>query len=143
MKDSANISRPTPHGLPPAVRRAQSRPLSPLRLKARAFAKSLVGSHPVLLAARTGSRIDTGSWFRKGRLSLLCLADRLVLLSPGRRPYAQGIPFSHLRQSLYNHVTGQLVLAPAEKAAVKSVAISPAMGYRVLAQIYSEVQDNA
>ena len=72
---------------------------------------------------------------------LAALPDSLALVAsaPGAaRPLAERIPFSRLRESRYNHVTGQLALSPAALAGVRGLALAPIEAGQVLAQIYHE-----
>jgi len=50
---------------------------------------------------------------------VLCLLeDELLLLAPGRRPYVERAGRPETAASLYNAVTGELVLAPADGYAI-------------------------
>ena len=49
---------------------------------------------------------------------------------------AEIVPVRGLRRSRYNHVTGQLALAPTGLAGIKGLAMSPIDAGQVLAQIY-------
>jgi hypothetical protein len=90
----------------------------------------------VLLLRRTGTRVDTGLWFRQARLWLACLPDRLVLFAFGPRPFCETLPLANCGGSLYNHVTGELVLAEAgAMVARRTVRLPPEDGHLVLAQI--------
>jgi hypothetical protein len=82
-----------------------------------------------------------GHWFSKGRIWACALAGELAMFAYGRRPYLERVPFRLLQQSLYNHVTGEVVLAPARDVRVDSLRVTPAEGYQFLAQIYKETSD--
>ena len=90
---------------------------------------------------RTGTKIDVGSWLLRGRVWAFALADSLVFVacgSCGQRAQARRIPYNQLRESQYNHVTGQLALAPVKGLSFRGLRVDPVDGYQVLAQIYRE-----
>jgi len=80
----------------------------------------------------TGTSVDTGRWFLRGRLSIGVLGDELLLLAPGRRPFVVRASRPELADSLYNAVTGELVLAPAAGFQPRTVRVSPVAGYTIL-----------
>jgi hypothetical protein len=101
--------------------------------------RKLIAGRDVFLIVRTGTKVDVGSWLFRGRIWLAVLDDCIVVAATARggaRPLAETIPFNRLRRSQYNHVTGQLALAPAGLAGTKGLAMSPIEGRQVLAQIY-------
>jgi len=93
------------------------------------------GLDEVIMAVHTGSRVDAGGWFRKARVWAVATATDLVLIAAGRRPLVQKVAYEHIRASLYNHVTGELVLAPNRKFRVSHVKVHPTEGFQFLAQI--------
>ncbi|MBU4198437.1 MAG: hypothetical protein KKE37_01290 [Verrucomicrobia bacterium] len=97
----------------------------------------ICGAAPVLILLKTGSTTDTGNWLHKGRVWAAATAEDLVLLAGGSKPFFQKAPFTHLDESLYNHVTGELVLAPNRGWRLARVAMPPLDGYQLLAQIYN------
>ncbi len=109
----------------------------------RALADDALGEAPVFLVLRTGARADTGGWLGGGRVWVFALARELLLLAAGKFPYVERIPFAALRGSVYNAVTGELVLAPAPGARVRRLRVPPRSGYQVLSQIYFEEPRNA
>jgi len=107
------------------------------------LAAQLLASDDVFLVARTGTKIDVGSWLLRGRVWVFALADSLAVLacgSVGSRPRADRIPYDQLRESQYNHVTGELALAPAAGLPFRGLGVDPITGYQILAQIYHEDQ---
>lgn len=144
MRPLAHITRP--EGLPPAITQPASPPevmLRSLGARAAVLAHHALAGRTPLLAIRTGSRVDTGSWFGQARVSLLVLSDRLILLAPGPTPVIHETPMASLGQSNYNHVTGCLLLAPAPGLPRRELALSPSHAFQILAQIYREVSDHA
>ncbi|MFZ4394097.1 MAG: hypothetical protein ACOYOU_00565 [Kiritimatiellia bacterium] len=81
---------------------------------------------------RTGTSVDTGRWFLRGRVSVGVLGDELLLLAPGRRPFVVRAKRPEVSDSLYNAVTGELVLAPAVGLPQRTVRVSPVDGYAIL-----------
>ncbi|HUT31879.1 MAG TPA: hypothetical protein VNE39_00235 [Planctomycetota bacterium] len=102
----------------------------------RRLAQEFVGADEVLFVVRTASRVDVGSWLGPGRLWALALRGALALVAHGPRPYTERIPFSRLRESTYNPVTGELVLAPPHHLRVRGLKLAPLEGYQMLAQIH-------
>ena len=95
----------------------------------------LFSTRPVYLLERSNTGVDVGHWLSQGVLWIAALDNELVLFAQGRRPYVQEIPFAQLQNSVYNHVTGELVLASESGGSVMSVSLPPETGYQVLAQI--------
>jgi hypothetical protein len=120
--------------LPEAVR-------LPRRLRKLAAAAHLPDAP--LPAVRTASRADTGGWLRRHRLWALLPPGELLLLAPGRRPVVLRIAMRKLIDSVYNHVTGELVLAPADGLAVKALRLRPVEAYQILARIRHEGSNHA
>jgi len=114
-----------------------------LRRRTRRLAQSVVGEDDVFVLLKTGSRADVGGWLGRRRVWVAALADSLSLFAPGRRPCAARIPFARLRESTYNPVTGELVLAPAEAASVRALRVSPLDGRQLLAQFRCEDASHA
>ena len=102
----------------------------------RRFLDAAVGDEPVFGVVKTGARVDVGSWLRKRRVTACLLKRDLFLFAPGKRAYAERIPFDELRESQYNHVTGEVMLAPAESSQVKRLKATPLAGLKILAHIY-------
>ena len=105
------------------------------RRRARAvhrLAAAVGAGRPVSALVDTGTRVDTGAWGWRGRLSVCLLADELLLLAPGRRSYVERAGRPEMAASLYNAVTGELVLAPAPGLRQRTVRVSPMDGYAIL-----------
>lgn len=96
----------------------------------------LIGLQDILWLMRTNTKVDVGMWFRKRRLYVCLLSHKLVLFANGRKPCAETIPLTELRESRYNHVTGEVVLAPTEGMRINRLKMSPRNGFQLLAQIY-------
>jgi hypothetical protein len=80
----------------------------------------------------TRTRVDVGSWWGKRKVHATLAADGLRLSANGCRPYHEQISWGELTDSLYNHTTGELVLAPAEEARIKRLKVSPLDATQIL-----------
>jgi len=74
---------------------------------------------------RTQTRVDVGSWLSKRPVWVCVLEEEILLVARGRRPYVERLPFRELKDSLYNHVTGELVLGPAKGVKVTCLRLPP------------------
>ncbi|MBT3379208.1 MAG: hypothetical protein HN742_36945 [Lentisphaerae bacterium] len=97
---------------------------------------------PVFCLVASTTRVDTGRWLSGSTLWLGALATELLLFAAGTRAFCERIPFSYLRRSLYNHVTGELVLAPARDLTICKAELAPSEAYQLLAQIYSDSEED-
>jgi len=77
---------------------------------------------------RTGTRVDTGGWFRQGRVLAMLDGGALTLSADGPRPFVERISLTLLRKSLYNAATGEVDLAPATGARLQRLKLDPARG---------------
>ena len=102
----------------------------------RALLEEIRQGQALFFLARSDTRVDVGHWFSRGALWVAAADDGLLLFAHGRRPYLEKIPFRFLGQSLYNHVTGEVVLSPALEARTQTLRFPPVEGYQLLAQIY-------
>jgi hypothetical protein len=94
------------------------------------------GGEQVLTVLQSTTRTGVGLWLIERRVWVVVTRGEVILLAAGRRPLAQRVAFPHLYASLYNAVTGELVLAPDRGYRVGRFQLPPAEGNRVLAQIY-------
>ena len=139
-----------PHTLVAELPAARSQPLewsdpafAAMTRAERRLAEGFLGADEVLLAVQTESRVDVGRWRGQGRLWAFALRDHLALVAHGPRPYAKRIPYSRIRESTYNPVTGELVLAPPHHLHVQGIRMAPLEGYQMLAQIHKEATVHA
>lgn len=84
---------------------------------------------------QTQTRVDTGGWGLNPRLRVTALNKELVLYAAGKRPFIERQPFQLLGESHYNHVTGELMLAPGGDARVRRLRLPPIEGQELLDQI--------
>ncbi|MBN2301854.1 MAG: hypothetical protein JXN60_04995, partial [Lentisphaerae bacterium] len=86
---------------------------------------------------KTATSTDVGSWISKRKIWACCLAEELLLIAGGQKPFIEKTAFRQLTDSMYNHVTANLMLAPAEQLTVKRLKMSPHDAAQVLAQIHA------
>lgn len=103
----------------------------------RALFRECSAGEPCFVLVETKTAIDTGGWFSRGRIWMAALGKDIVIVAAGKKPFLERIPFLHIQESLYNHVTGEFVLAPPRGLRVTSAGMTPIEGYQLLAQIYS------
>ncbi len=113
-----------------------------MRPEEKALFEELAAGAPCFMLLCSQTKIDTGHWFRRSRVYAAVFADRLALFAWGKRPWTESVLFRHLRQSLYNHVTGEIVFAPAHGLRVGRLCLLPLNGAQVLAQIYANKEDD-
>jgi hypothetical protein len=107
-----------------------------LRKAERGLLDQVVGVADAYVVSRTGARTDTGKWFRNARVSASATAADLILFAAGRVPFVQKTPLDRLRESVFNPVTGELVLAPGDgNLRISRVRMATLDGYQLLAQI--------
>jgi len=158
METAPNSELPPPRVAPLS---RQGPAFGRLSRRQRAAARALLGHADAFVILPTGTRVDVGSWLGASRVCAAALAEHLLLFAleknplipllrrvgllaqPGLRagPFVQRIPFSDLRRSTYNHVTGKLVLAPAGRARVRTLKLAPLDAYQLLAQIHHATRD--
>jgi len=119
---------------------ADAEPLAVLTAKERELLEEIACGDPVYVVCRTDTHLDTGAWLSKGKVCAATTEDSLLLFASGKRSYMENVPFDRLRRSLYNHVTGELVLAPARSTKVQQLKLAPLDAYQVLAQIYQDAE---
>ena len=102
--------------------------------------KELCGDREVMIVLQTETRTPVGWWLIERRVWLVVTRDEVVAFAAGRTPLAQRVAFPHLYGSLYNAVTGRLVLAPDRGYRVGQFNVPPLEGYQVLAQIYGGIK---
>lgn len=120
---------------PPAADPPEGDPMASLPAKTRQLAADRLEGGRVLRVIRTQTRVDVGGWLGRRRVWLIVHADGLLLVATGRpapKPLVQNAAFDDLKESVYNHVTASLVLAPAKDLAVRSLKMDPAVGTEVL-----------
>jgi len=95
------------------------------------WAKLSAGAN-VTFAAPTRTKVDVGHWRGNARVRAAFVDRELLLFAAGKRPFIEWVPRAELHESIYNHVTGELVLAPAERARLKSLRLPPVEGRQLL-----------
>ena len=116
---------------------------SPGLLTVQPALAALRTSDDPLLAVRSRTRLPTGLPLWPQRVWLVLQGGQLVLLAAGRRPLQAAAPLSDLSDSRYNHVTGELLLAPGPTLPVHAIRISPLQADEILRRIANEVTFHA
>lgn len=102
----------------------------------RALLDELRGGEAVRWVVATGSTVDTGGWLRGGRLWAGVTDTALLLAAAGRRSHGERLALADLRQSLYNHTTGELVLVRGPGRSRQPVRLEPMEASRLLEWIH-------
>ncbi len=126
--------------LPPPLEKALSHndaDLPPMQSGEKRLLEEACAGKPFFMLLRSQTRIDTGHWFRRSQVLAAAQADSLALFAWGRNAWVDIVPYRHLKQSLYNHVTGEVVLAPAPGLRLDRFRASPMDGVQLLAQIHA------
>ncbi|MDX1681580.1 MAG: hypothetical protein R3336_00535 [Phycisphaeraceae bacterium] len=90
----------------------------------------------------TGSRVDTGRWLGPAPVMLCVLEEGVALLADGPDPLAEYWPARTVADSIYNHATGELLLAPARGSDCPGLKLDPLAARRVLSLIlFKDDQD--
>ncbi len=146
LKDAGLHARhPVLHAdrLPPVMTRSDGAGVEAARARMsaaerRLFAE-LCGDREVMIVLQTETRTPVGWWLIERRVWLVVTREEVVAFAAGRKPLAQRVAFPHLYGSLYNAVTGRLVLAPDRGYRVGQFNVPPLEGCQVLAQIYGAI----
>ena len=99
---------------------------------------------PVRWAARSGTLVDTGRWFRRAPLFAAILGDRFAIVAAGPRPLVRVVPASALGRAVYNHVTGELAFPPVTSGPpFPSLQFDPLLARSLLDLAHDRAHDNA
>ncbi len=98
----------------------------------RRLLAQLAAGRRVDLLIRTGTTVDVGQWVRRGRVCGMWLDGAWVMFAAGKRAFVETVDASCLGGSLYNHMVGALVLAPAPGVQVRALKMTPLEAGRVL-----------
>lgn len=104
----------------------------------RGLMENVTDGKPVFVVVRSETQVDTGSWIKKSPVWTGTTDSEVFMFAAGKKPVIDRISFSQLQKSIFNHVTGCLILAPAAELKISSLAMAPLDGYQLLAQIYNE-----
>jgi len=102
-----------------------------LRPEERRLIESAGGAQAELVLL-TRTRVDVGQWLTNGRLWLAWADRSLFLFAAGKRPFMERLDAGKVESSLYNAVTGELLLAPAPGLRQRAVRLAPLEAYTVL-----------
>lgn len=105
-----------------------------------AEAEAMLGNQRVWAVARSGRRVDVGSWFGFPRLWCFLTDEALYGAAwgtwfPGLRPVEQRYPYDQLETVVYNDVTGSLLLRSIGTTEIPALPFAPVTGYHLAARI--------
>ena len=99
---------------------------------------------PVRWAARSGTLVDTGRWFRRAPLFAAILGDRFAIVAAGPRPLVRVVPAAALGRAVYNHVTGELAFPPVTSGPpFPSLRLDPLVARSLLTLSHDKPRDMA
>lgn len=96
--------------------------------------RTLSEGKKVLCLIKTGTKVDVGLWFRRRKVWLFLTPDEIVIFTAGRWNFVERIKFDQLNETVYNHITGEIILAPYE-GEVNSLKVDPLSGYYIAEKI--------
>lgn len=99
--------------------------------------QSETGAAEPRLRVRSGTRVDTGRWWRRSPLWLCVTDDELILLAVARRRFFARIPLRDAHASRYHHATGELVIEPGEELPLNRFKLPPEDALPILDLIHS------
>ncbi len=99
--------------------------------------QSETGAAEPRLCVRTGTRVDTGRWWRRSPVWLCVTDDELILLAVARRRLFARIPLRDAHASRYHHATGELVIEPGEELPLNRFKLPPEDALPILDLIHS------
>jgi hypothetical protein len=94
-----------------------------------------VGGVEPRLVVRSGTRIDTGRWWRHTPLWLCVMENELLMLAVSRRRYVARASLDACVDSYYCHTTGELVIAPVEEPEFRRFRVTPREALSILNMI--------
>ena len=80
------------------------------------------GAEPRLCLC-SGTRVDTGRWWRRSPVWLCITDDELILLAVARRRLFARIALRDVQASRYHHATGEIVIEPGETLPLQRVKL--------------------
>ena len=99
--------------------------------------QSETGTAEPRLRVRTGTRVDTGRWWRRSPVWLCATEGELILLAVARRRLFARIPLRDAHASRYHHATGELVIEPGEELPLNRFKLPPEDALPILDLIHS------
>ena len=103
----------------------------------------LAAGHPVTALVRTGTTVDVGEWFRRGCVVGARVGDEWIMVAAGKTPFVERVAIRDLAASVYNHIVGELVLAPAPGTRLRQLKMSPLDAGRTLKRILNAIDEEA
>lgn len=92
------------------------------------------------LCVRSGTRVDTGRWWRRSPVWLCVTDHELIMLAVARRRFFARIALREARASRYHHATGELVIEPGEDLPLQRFQLPPDDALRILHLIHTSTE---
>ncbi len=133
---TSSVTAHSPVTLPPRL--TEKLPTDKGILKRLLKRHEVLSDLEIVYFVKSRSRVDVGSWIHDRRIHVAATPAHLILFAGGKRPLAEQLAYEDLYESVYNHVTGTLVLAPDIDERINTLRVSPVDGYQFLSQIYNQ-----
>ncbi len=118
-------------------------PASRLSKAEQRLLDEVAAGRQIMVLVRSGTTVDVGAWFRRGHVVGVCLDNEWVMWATGRRPFVERVPARLLVGSTYNHLVGELVLAPAPGVSLRQLKMTPQEAGRALRWILNVSEEAA
>lgn len=92
------------------------------------------------LCIRSGTRVDTGRWWRRSPVWLCVTDHELIMLAVARRRFFARIALREAGASRYHHASGELVIEPGEALPLQSFKLAVPEALRILDLIHTASQ---
>jgi hypothetical protein len=76
------------------------------------------------LCIRSGTRVDTGRWWRHSPVWLCVTEKELIMLAVARRKFFARISLKDIQASRYHHASGELVIEPDDSLPIQCFKLS-------------------
>lgn len=106
-----------------------------LRRREKRLLMEQLGDEEAAWLVRSRTKVDVGLWFRKRKVWCCLARQRLLLLAAGKTSVVENVPVDDLKKTRYNHITGELILSPAEGARIRCLRMPPLDAFELLSQI--------
>jgi hypothetical protein len=99
--------------------------------------QSETGTAEPRLRVRSGTRVDTGRWWRRSPVWLCATESELIMLAVARRRFFARIALRDAHASRYHHASGELVIEPGESLPLNQFKLPPEDALRILDLIHT------
>jgi len=105
-----------------------------MRESERRLLADALGEANIRVLMKTRTKVDVGQWLRNGRVWACVTESEVILFAAGRVPFVQRAPLDQLQDSVYNHITGEVIFGSDGERKLKRVILPALDGYQLLAQ---------